>query len=327
MKWNRHYIYCVLCVIYVIALCGCVQNKIVRQTVIVDIQNNDTAAIEEYIKSGQDVNATSYSGETLLQMACIQIGGRYEIVRMLIIAGADINRRDSVGMSTVLTAAGMADTNTLALLLDVGANINDSNVYGETPLHWAAYGRYDNCKLLIEKNCNVNVMTKSGATPLFYAARSIDTNNVSLLIRYGADTSVRTINGHNALYYAVSCMSYAHAKELLKYGANVEDTEYVSGLTSLHLATNQQDTRIMELLIQAGANINCLDNNARTPLHYIAKRGSPEILEWFLGYHPANTEDRYGMFSIDYAKGRERQREIIVNILRKHGYDTPISRN
>jgi hypothetical protein len=60
--------------------------------------------------------------------------------------------------------------------------------------------------------------------------------------------------------------------------------------------------QLIQILVEAGADINCLDNDIRTPLHYANFGGYGEIAFKLLcmGANP-NIVDKYGMNAIDYA--------------------------
>jgi len=62
------------------------------------------------------------------------------------------------------------------------------------------------------------------------------------------------------------------AKALLEAGANVSCVD-VYGLTPLHEASEDGNAEMIRLLISKGANASSLDIYGRVPLHWAALRG------------------------------------------------------
>ena len=60
--------------------------------------------------------------------------GNTEVVKYLIVRGADVNASDSNGETPLMLAARWDNTEIAQLLIGAGANVNASNVYGETAL-------------------------------------------------------------------------------------------------------------------------------------------------------------------------------------------------
>lgn len=50
-------------------------------------------------------------------------------------------------------------------------------------------------------------------------------------------------------------------------------------MTALHLAASHDETEICRMLIEAGANLRCSDEDDCTPLHYACAEGSAVIAQ------------------------------------------------
>lgn len=113
--------------------------------------------------------AINYYGEdgfTPLGLACYF--GQYEIARLLIVKGADINLSSNNGFDVcpIHSAAAGNYTDIVALLIESGANINVKQQAGVTPLHSAAQnGNLDLIILLLENSADVNVRMEGGKRP------------------------------------------------------------------------------------------------------------------------------------------------------------------
>ena len=99
------------------------------------------------IDNGADLNAKDNYGWTTLILAS-RIG-YIDIVKLLIDNGADIEAKNNYGYTPLLLASYRGNTEIVKLLIDKGANIEARNNDGWTPLHWAsANGHIDIVKLL-----------------------------------------------------------------------------------------------------------------------------------------------------------------------------------
>jgi len=108
------------------------------------------------------------------------------ILSILIIAAFGV----LAGCATPLlrNAAKSGDINAVRTLLDKGADVNEKDGVGGTPLFWAVReGHTELAKLLIEKGADVNKGTNIGETPLYTAVSHGHTELAKLLIQKGTD--------------------------------------------------------------------------------------------------------------------------------------------
>jgi len=86
----------------------------------------------------------------------------------------------------LVSSAKNGDLVELKILLDQGANVNAKDSFGMTPLHWAALiGKVKVAWTLIDRGEEVNTRNKIGRTPLEYAQNKAIKN---LLRKHGAKT-------------------------------------------------------------------------------------------------------------------------------------------
>lgn len=124
-------------------------------------------------------------------------------------------------MAPIHNAARNGTLNRVRELINSGANINERNHQGWTPLMTAAYkGRLPMVSELLNKGANINSRSNDGQTALLYAAFWGQLPIVKLLLNRGANINVRSGIGYNALMYAVISRNLELVRELLKRGAN-----------------------------------------------------------------------------------------------------------
>lgn len=130
------------------------------------------------------------------------------------------------------------------------------------------------------------------------------------------------------LHEAVQARALGKVKQLLAQGAdpNVEEEisgalqSFFSGKTALHVALSQgtQDTDIVELLLDHGANVNAQDANGNTPLFYAARNAELAKLLLARGAH-VNTGDIRGSTSLHSAVWADNV--AVIRLLLAHGAD------
>ncbi|ETN65137.1 tyrosine-protein kinase shark [Anopheles darlingi] len=90
---------------------------------------------------------------------------------------------------------------------------------------------------------------------------------------------VRSHGTTNLLHRATKESNYTVVSELLKCGYRNIDSKNQDGQTAVHLACLHADDKILQKLIERGANINSRDAKGNTPLHYAcAKRNGLEMV-------------------------------------------------
>src|SRR5947208_15070131 len=73
--------------------------------------------------------------------------------------GADVNAKDSHGVTPLMCSAVVGSADEMKLLIDAGADVNAKNTFGATALLWAA-GDISKVRLLVDKGADVNAATK-----------------------------------------------------------------------------------------------------------------------------------------------------------------------
>lgn len=99
----------------------------------------------------------------------------------------------------------------------------------------------------------------------------------------GIDVNWQTDDGVNALMLASFAGEHQIVKTLLEHGADV-NTTCQKNRTALHdavagLVAEGKSKKVANLLLSAGADIHCKDNNEYTPADYARQRYSEEYVE------------------------------------------------
>ena len=104
------------------------------------------------------------------------------------------------------------------ILIQRGASVNIPNVYGTTPLHFAARRGNTEIGLMLvnQPDIDINVCDHGKATPLHSAAISGDAEITEQLIKHGADIFKEDVEEETALHYAAEEGNVAVIDVILK---------------------------------------------------------------------------------------------------------------
>lgn len=225
--------------------------------------------------------------------------GHLELVRLLINAGAEIEKADADGVTPLLMAILNNQLPVARFLIDQGANVNAMDWYGQTPL-WAAVdirnldvpgptrdngvdraAALDLIRELLARGANPNARTKeyppqrrwitrlgslswvdfTGQTPFLRGALAGDVIVMRLLVEHGADPNIATFNGTTPLMAAA--------------GVNwVVAQTYDEGPEALLEA--------VKLAHSLGNDVNAANSMGLRAIHGAANRGSNEILRYLV---------------------------------------------
>jgi hypothetical protein len=149
------------------------------------VANDNLAMVRVLLHAGADVNRQNRNGETAL----MQLGERVsaETVRDLIRAGADLELKDDDGETALMAAAHLDNTGALKALISAGAKIDAKDEKGLTPLMIAAReGFIDSVKALLDAGAQINRKDEDDRTALGHAREGDHEEVLKLLQDRGA---------------------------------------------------------------------------------------------------------------------------------------------
>lgn len=137
-----------------------------------------------------------------------------------------------------------------------------------------------------QPNINIDLQDGDGNTPLLLAVKRMDVITEQLLVESDADTEVGNKVGQMGLLIVVSIGNENLWRMLLDWpdGSNINDGGGFY-LTALHNAANQGEMKIVEQLVNGGANVNARDGQYHTALQAAAAAagGFDDVVEYLLG--------------------------------------------
>lgn len=171
------------------------------------------------------------------------------------------------------------DAKTVQALIAKGANVDEMDETGMTPLMIAASeGRTAIAKTLIDAGADVKVASSDGTTALMRAASSNRVEVIKLLLSKGADVNAKNNGGMTALMVA-AFGGYADSVRALltsKAEPNAKDNQ---GRTALMAGATSGDAAVVDALLKAGADATATDAGHGSPMTYAAAEGYASVMQ------------------------------------------------
>lgn len=136
-------------------------------------------------------------------------------------------------------------------------------------------------EFLLNKGAKIDYRDKLLRTPLHLACQSGHGTVAKLLLENNSDPFDKDSSGRTALHYATCSSNVEQLTILTERGDDLVHIKDHAGRTSLHYAVFNPHVRSLEMVIKLlnlGADVNCLDNDRRTPLHHAAESGRARLI-------------------------------------------------
>ncbi|MBI5395664.1 MAG: ankyrin repeat domain-containing protein [Verrucomicrobia bacterium] len=204
------------------------------------------------------------------------------ILVLLIVVGALVVARqvDGYGRNRLFPAANADAAWLCQILIWLGANPNQQDRDGETPLNVAAIqGNLATVAVLLRNGARTDIQTAYGPV-ICSAARWAKTEDcIRLLLRSGADVNLP--NAHTGQTSLMTVCAVGHSREaletLLAFRADL-DMQDNNGRTALMHAILKNDTVLATLLLKAGVNVNLQSKAGETALSIAHQRNMTDLI-------------------------------------------------
>jgi ankyrin repeat protein len=178
-------------------------------------------------------------------------------VRTLLNQHVDVNVRSDDGSTALLWAAHWNDLRTAELLVRAAADANAANDFRMTPLSQACTnGSAEFVDLLLKAGANPNTPIGTGETPLMTCARTGSADAVRMLLVHGADVNAKEpTQNQTALMWAAAEQHAKVVQVLVEANADLR-AHTKAGFTALHFAARMGDMESTRMLLNSGVDVN-----------------------------------------------------------------------
>lgn len=241
-------------------------------TLLLNAAHEGSAKVVELLLSrGADALTSDHQGQTPLTLAARQ--GHVKALSVLLDwskgqepgqAARMMEHVDSEGWTALRSAAWGGHDEAVRLLLDAGADVDGCDSDGRTALRAAAWGGHEEAVLtLLRYTAHVDKADSKGRTPLIAAAYMGHHEVVEILLDHKAAVDLADGDGRTALSVAALCVPTAAGVKgygevaglLLERGADPGHRDN-DGMTPLLLAAYEGNDEVVELLLEAGADVD-----------------------------------------------------------------------
>ena len=192
----------------------------------------------------KDVNATDDKGHTLLMMACKV--GNVDLVKALLLAGADVNKAGSFNNTPLLIAS-------YGIKPSLNANVDNASL--KEILNKKQEDFVTIVKLLLSFGADVNAKNNEGLSPL-----SSSLSGVPAVVKQGVAMAAEWVPNSNEYYEKlldgyreISPDNTAISVALIEAGADV-NIQNNNGATPLIYAIEDKNEKMVNILLNAGAD-------------------------------------------------------------------------
>ncbi|XP_041830025.1 ankyrin repeat and SOCS box protein 3 [Melanotaenia boesemani] len=238
-----------------------------------------------------EMDFTECYGDTVSSVAAAARSGCRIRVKRLIQGGCSVDCRDNRGWNALHEAAAAGSKECVQEILSaVGgsssrgrrAYVNSLTHEGESACYLAAQrGHLAVVRLLLKAHANINQLTNDLSCPLYAAVDNGHKDVVKLLVSKGAEVNrTHTASCWTCLHQAV----YKGHSEIVRILVNVCNLEAVDDhmISPLFVAAQYGQKKCLQILINAGANVNTQAADLATPLLIASQEGHQACVELLL---------------------------------------------
>jgi len=232
------------------------------------IQRNDVVLIDSLIKSGTNLDLTDPLGNSTVMVALL--AGWPRLAKTLLDQTKHPAQINSLGFRPMHVATIRGYRTIAIALLDVGVNIDQTDVRGNTALMLAAKNRKtDMLKLLLERGADFSISNRKKQTAIDFVFAADYPAGKALLISYGIGPGTTAIT--------IAEVNVTSSLDQFKTAVEQRGGRY-TGWPLLNIAIELGETSLSKEIIQQQPVLDAVDDDGNSSVHVAARKGDPVIL-------------------------------------------------
>jgi len=243
---------------------SCLETKLYEEA-----KNGDVAQVESLISRGADVNWVNQKYLNWTPLIAAAFHGKSEAAKVLIESGADMNQTNIFGQTPLWLAASNGNE-VVEVLIEARADLNKVDNLAETPIQRAArMGRMETVKKLMDAGANIkNSKSNSWGEADYRLESSHSQIDIATVFkkRLGCELYQEVLNGD------IKAM-----EKLISRGADINWNDNWGSWNALIKAAHSGKTHVLKHLIDAGCDINTSNTSGQTPMYWAACNGNIDI--------------------------------------------------
>ncbi|XP_074605773.1 transient receptor potential cation channel subfamily A member 1-like isoform X1 [Acropora palmata] len=231
----------------------------------------------------QLIHSENHEGKNCFQLAVV--GGHVEAAMICVEYGADFRRVRSDSLPLHI-ASSLGDSKMVKFLLSHDyINVHEEDSEGMTPMLRASLaGNVEIIDHLIKKGASILPLPGSTSpSPLMCAVKRGQTNAIMYLLQHGAQMHYRDSFGRTCLHVAADS-GIVHTVDLILQidGMDLINSVDKDRRTPLHYAASKGNPQIVKKLLCARADFNVQDEEEKLPFHLATESGNLECVKLLL---------------------------------------------
>ena len=234
-----------------------------------------------------DCNIRDNNNNYLIQYAIIF--NMPNIISLLISKGSKLDMIDIDGRTLLFIPIKYGYNDAIKVLLEknqenIGISLLEySDVKGLFPIHYAILFKNEEAiDLLIQYMNNIDIPDINGNTPLHYAIKIKNNNIFKKILSKQPDINFQTNQGETALHIACNFTQIDMIEELLKIkNINVNIQDYENQITPLMYSIILDNNKLFSLLLDK-SNIEIQDMNGNNAIHYAINENNTNMINLLL---------------------------------------------
>ena len=233
--------------------------------------------MKKLLAQGAIIDLVDNQNATALNIAADQ--RRSSVLQAFLDAGADIRHRGRIGPA-LTEAVGSRSVECAKILLENGGNPNGEE---DDDFLWpliVASDQGDMIDLLLKHGADPNKCSAIKLTAPHFAARHGNAETIRKLIAGGARVDTQLSDGSliDPLYYAIQEQAEDAVAELLFRGAD-PNASYANGKSPLMLAAGVGNAKIVNALLDSGADLHRKEIGIKTALDFANQAGKKVVIK------------------------------------------------